>query len=215
MADAPVIRLGVLASGRGSNFVALAEAARCGRLGGEVALLVSDRAEAPALGHARRLGVPALHLDPGPKRTRLAPEAEHRYVGALREHGVRAVLLAGFMRVLHEGFLEAYAGAVLNIHPSLLPAFPGLEGVRQAFEHGVAVTGCTVHLVDASLDAGPILAQRPVPVLPGDDLESLTARVHEAEHVLYPETVRRFLTEPFAVVGRRVVWGAGERWDSR
>lgn len=211
MDSAPVVRLGVLASGRGSNLAALADAARSGRLGGEVSLLVTDRPDAGALDEARRRGVRALYLDPGPRRTRLAPEAEASYVEALREHGVRVVLLAGFMRILHGTFLEAFPGAVLNIHPSLLPAFPGLEGARQALEHGVAVTGCTVHLVDASLDGGPILGQAAVPVLPEDDLESLTARVHEAEHRLYPETVRRFLTEPFALVGRRVLWGRGER----
>jgi phosphoribosylglycinamide formyltransferase 1 len=211
MTGAPAIRLGVLASGRGSNFAALADAARSGRLGGEVSLLVTDRPDAGALAEARRRSVPALCLDPGSQRTRLAPEAEARYVEALRAHGVRVVLLAGFMRILHATFLDAFPGAVLNIHPSLLPAFPGLEGVRQALDHGVAITGCTVHLVDASLDGGPVLGQAAVPVLPEDDLGSLTARVHEAEHRLYPEVVRRFLTEPFALAGRRVVWGRGER----
>jgi phosphoribosylglycinamide formyltransferase-1 len=210
-----MLRLGVLASGRGSNFVALAEAARAGRLGGELALLVSDRADAGALSEARRLEVPALHLDPGPKRTRLTPEAERHYVETLREHGVRVVLLAGFMRVLHEDFLGAFPEAVLNIHPSLLPAFPGLEGGRQALEYGVMVTGCTVHLVDALLDAGPILGQRAVPVRPADDLDALMARIHEAEHTLYPEVVHRYLSEPFAVVGRRVVWGTGARHGGR
>ncbi len=209
MTPAPVVRLGVLASGRGSNFAALADAARSGRLGGEVALLLVDRPEAGALDEARRRGVPGLYLDPGPKRTRLAPEAELRYLETLRQNGVRVVLLAGFMRVLHEEFLAAFPMAVLNIHPSLLPAFPGLEAARQAHAHGVSVTGCTVHLVDSSLDGGPILGQAVVPVLPADDLESLTARLHEAERRLYPETVRRYLTEPFALEGRRVVWGRG------
>jgi phosphoribosylglycinamide formyltransferase-1 len=208
---ASVLRLGVLASGRGSNFAALADAGRAGWLGGEVALLLADRPDAGALDEARRRGVPALHLDPGSKRTRLEPEAERRYAEALRERGVQVVLLAGFMRVLHEEFLGAFPMAVLNIHPSLLPAFPGLDAARQALAHGVAVTGCTVHLVDASLDGGPILDQAVVPVLPGDDLESLTGRIHEAEHRLYPETVHRYLTEPFALAGRRVVWGRGER----
>jgi phosphoribosylglycinamide formyltransferase-1 len=202
------IGLGVLASGRGSNFSALADAAREGRLGGAVSLLVVDRPEAGALAEARRRGVPALFLDPGPRHTRLGPDAEQRYVEALREHGVGVVLLAGFMRVLHEGFLGAFPMAVLNVHPSLLPAFPGLEAPRQALDHGVAVTGCTVHLVDASVDGGPILAQAAVPVLPGDDAARLTARIQEAEHRLYPQTVHRFLTEPFTVAGRRVIWGA-------
>jgi phosphoribosylglycinamide formyltransferase 1 len=214
MNGAPAVRLGVLASGRGSNFAALADAARAGRLGGEVALLLADRPDAGALEEAQRRGIPALQLDPGPKHTRLTSDAEALYVETLRRHGVRVVLLAGFMRVLHDTFLGAFPMAVLNIHPSLLPAFPGLDAARRALAHGVGVTGCTVHLVDASLDGGPILGQTAVPVLPADDLESLTARIHEAEHRLYPDTVRRFLTEPLALEGRRAIWGRGEcrRW---
>jgi phosphoribosylglycinamide formyltransferase-1 len=208
MTERTPTKLGVLASGRGSNFAALADAARAGRLGGAVSLLVVDRPEAGALAEARRRDVPALCLDPGPRRTRLSPGAERLYAGTLREHGVAVVLLAGFMRVLHEGFLGAFPMAVLNIHPSLLPAFPGLDAPRRALEHGAAVTGCTVHLVDASVDGGPILAQEAVPVLPGDDAARLTARIQEAEHRLYADTVRRFLTEPFALEGRRVIWGA-------
>jgi len=200
------IRLGVLASGRGSNFAALADAARAGRLGGEIALLVVDRAEAGACQEARRRSIPEQFLDPGPKRTRLSPEAEKRLVRLLRDHGVRVVLLAGFMRMIHEDLLDAFPMSVINIHPSLLPAFPGLEAPRQALEHGVAITGTTVHLVDSSLDGGPILAQAAVPVLPGDDVQTLTHRIQAAEHVLYPETVRRFLESRPKVEGRRVIW---------
>ena len=200
------IRLGVLASGRGSNFAALADAARAGRLGGEIAVLVTDRAEAGARDEARRRSIPDVYLDPGPKRTRLAPEAEKRLAGLLRDHGVRVVLLAGFMRMIHEDLLDAFPMALINIHPSLLPAFPGLEAPRQALEHGVAITGTTVHLVDDSLDGGPILAQAAVPVLPGDDVASLTHRIQSAEHVLFPETVSRFLRTPPRLLGRRVIW---------
>lgn len=200
------VRLGVLASGRGSNFAALADAARAGRLGGEVAVLVTDRAEAGARDEARRRSIPDVFLDPGPKRTRLAPEAEKRLAGLLRDHGVRVVLLAGFMRMIHEDLLDAFPMALINIHPSLLPAFPGLEAPRQALEHGVAITGTTVHLVDSSLDGGPILAQACVPILSGDDVASLTHRIQSAEHVLFPETVRRFLSKPPRLEGRRVIW---------
>jgi phosphoribosylglycinamide formyltransferase-1 len=201
------VRLGVLASGRGSNFAALADAGAAGRLGGgTIDVLLVDRPDAGALSEAKRRGIHATFVDPGPRRARLSPEAEAAYVRTLRERGVDVVLLAGFLRILDETFLSAYPMAVLNIHPSLLPAFPGLESVARAFAHGVAYTGCTVHLVDATLDGGPILAQTAVPVLPSDTEATLLQRVHTAEHALYPDTVRRFLSEPFHVEGRRVVW---------
>jgi phosphoribosylglycinamide formyltransferase-1 len=196
--------LAVLASGQGTNFEALAQAERRGVLGGRIAVLVSDRAEAPALERARRLGVEPLHLEPGRLRSRIEHEAG--YLDALRARGVDTVLLAGFMRLLGGPFLSAYPERILNIHPSLLPAFPGLDAIRQAFEHGVRWTGCTVHLVNEGTDSGPILAQAAVEILEHDTLATLTARVHEAEHRLYPETVARFLSEPFRVEGRRVRW---------
>jgi phosphoribosylglycinamide formyltransferase-1 len=203
--------LAVLASGQGTNFEALAEAAARGALGGCIALLLSDRPAAPVLERARRRGVEALYLDPGRYQTKL--ETEAGYVEALRARGVEVVLLAGFMRVLHETFLDAYRGRILNIHPSLLPSFPGLEAIRQAWDHGARVTGCTVHLVDQGVDAGPILGQAAVEVRDDDTLESLTARIHEAEHRLYPATVRRYLVESFRLEGRRVVWMTeGRRW---
>jgi len=201
-------KLGVLASGTGSNFVSLADASLEDRLGGEIAVLISDREEAPVLERARERDVPALYLDPGKYRTRLTDETETHYVQVLREHGVQVVLLAGFMRVIHERFLEAFPDAVLNVHPSLLPAFRGLRGPRQALEYGATVAGCTIHLVNETVDGGPILAQEAIRVLPGDDAGSLTRRIQAVEHRLYPETVRRFLTEPYRVDGRRVIWGA-------
>lgn len=200
-------RLGVLASGTGTNFVALADASREGRLGGEIAVLISDRESAPVLDRARERRVPAVYLDPGKYRTRLSDESETRYIEVLREHRVQIVLLAGFMRVMHQRFLEAFPDSVLNVHPSLLPAFPGLHGARQALEYGAAVAGCTIHLVNETVDGGPILAQEAIPVLPEDDADSLTRRIQEVEHRLYPEAVRRFLTEPFRIDGRRVIWG--------
>jgi len=193
----------VLASGQGTNFEALALAAKRGDLGGPIALLATDRTDAPALDRARRLGVEALVLPAGSRwRSRLADERP--WIDALCERGVDTVLLAGFMRRLHAPFLSTFEGRILNIHPSLLPAFPGLDAIRQAWDHGVRVTGCTVHLVDEALEAGPIVAQAPVEIGDGDTLESLEARIHEAEHRLYPVAVRRFLTMPWRIEGRRL-----------
>ncbi len=200
--------LAILASGEGTNFEALANAARRGELGGRVAVLVSDQAHAPALERARRLGIEALHLPPGSRRTRL--EDERPWLDALRARGVEVVLLAGFMRRLHATLLDAFADRILNIHPSLLPAFPGLDAIRQAWEHGVRVTGCTVHVVTEGLDAGPILAQSAVEVRDGDTLESLTDRIHAAEHRLYPQTVARYLGGAWSWEGRRWRTGAGD-----
>lgn len=196
--------LAVFASGRGSNFGALAEAARRGELGGEIRVLLCDQSGAPVLERARRLGIEALTPPTGRFRTRL--EDERPWVDALRERGVGTLVLAGFMRRLHAPLLGAFAGRTLNIHPSLLPAFPGLDAIGRAWRAGVRVTGCTVHLVTDALDAGPILAQRAVEIGDDEPLESLEERLHAAEHALYPATVRRFLTEPGHVDGERWVW---------
>jgi phosphoribosylglycinamide formyltransferase-1 len=199
--------IAVLASGSGTNFEALALAARCGELGGEIAVLLCDRPAAPVLERARRLGIEALCPPVGPFRTRL--EDEGPWLAALRERSVGTVLLAGFMRRLHEPMLAAFPDRILNLHPSLLPAFPGLDAIRRAWEHGVRVTGCTVHLVTPEVDGGPILAQRAVEVRDRETLASLEARMHEAEHRLYPATVRRYLAEPWRREGRRIVFGSG------
>jgi phosphoribosylglycinamide formyltransferase-1 len=196
--------LAVLASGRGTNLQALVQAERQARLGGHIVVLACDVLGAPALQRARELALETLVLPVGRFRTRL--EDESVWIAALRERGVDTVLLAGFMRRLHAPFLQAFAGRILNLHPSLLPAFPGLDSIRQAWEHGVAVTGCTVHLVDDTLDGGPIVAQAAVVVRDGESLSSLEGRVHEAEHALYPAAVHRFLTEPFRIDGRRLVF---------
>jgi len=203
----PPATIAVLASGSGTNFEALALAARSGELPGRIAALLCDRRGAPALKRARRLGIEALCPPAGRFRTRL--EDEGPWLAVLRERAVDTVLLAGFMRRLHGTLLEAYPDRILNIHPSLLPAFPGLDAIRRAWEHGVRVTGCTVHLVTAEVDGGPILAQRAVELRDGETLESLEARIHEAEHRLYPATVRRYLAEPWRREGRRIVFGAG------
>jgi phosphoribosylglycinamide formyltransferase-1 len=195
--------LAVLASGQGTNFEALALAAQRGELGGRLALLATDRPDAPVLDRARRLGVEALTLPAGSRwRSRL--EDERPWIDALGAREVDTVLLAGFMRRLHGPFLSAFEGRILNIHPSLLPAFPGLDAIGQAWEHGVRVTGCTVHLVNEALDAGPIVAQSTVAVEDWDTLETLESRIHEAEHRLYPQAVRRFLGEPWRIEGQRL-----------
>jgi phosphoribosylglycinamide formyltransferase 1 len=198
-------RLAVLASGDGSNFEALALAAREGALGGDIVLLLCDVPGARVLERARRLGVPSACPPCGRARTRLEDEAP--WLEALRAQRVDGLLLAGFMRRLHAPLLSAYPDRILNLHPSLLPAFPGLDAVAQALAHGVRWTGCTVHVVDAELDHGPIVAQQPVEVLDGDTVATLAARIHEAEHRLYPRAVRRWLAEPWRREGRRIVFG--------
>jgi phosphoribosylglycinamide formyltransferase-1 len=201
-------RIAVLASGHGSNFEALASAAARGELGGSIVALLCDQPGAFALERARRLGIEPVTPPVGRFRTRIEDEAP--WVQALRERRVDVVLLAGFMRRLHEGMLGAWPERILNIHPSLLPAFPGRDGIGQAFRHGARVTGCTVHLVDAALDAGPIVAQRAVEILDDDTLATLESRVHAAEHALYPAAVRDFLVRPWTIERGRLVFGTGE-----
>lgn len=202
MSSKPPYRLGILGSGRGSNFVAIADTIAGGRLPAAVALVVSDVEEAGILGHARERGLPARHLDPGRFRTKLDEAAEAAYIGALQEAQVDLVVLAGFMRILKGEFLRAFAGRVVNIHPSLLPSFPGLEAWRQALDYGVKVTGCTVHLVDQGIDTGPILGQRAIPVLDGDTATTLHARIQQAERELYPAVVAGLARGEIRVRGR-------------
>jgi phosphoribosylglycinamide formyltransferase-1 len=185
-------RFGVLGSGKGSNFRALAQAWRDGSLGAVPVLVLSDNPEAGILSLGAEFGLPARSVPPGPFRTRMAPEAEEEVVRLLRDAQADFVVLAGFLRVIKSPLLEAFPGRILNIHPSLLPSFRGLEAWRQALEAGTPETGCTVHLVDAGVDTGRILGQARVPVLPGDSAESLHARIQAAEHALYPRIVREF-----------------------
>ena len=196
------LRLGVLGSGKGSNFVAIAQAIQDGTLPAEVGLVISDVAEAGILRHARDRGIPARFIPPGAFRTKLDPGAEAAFIGALQEARVDLVVLAGFMRILKGDFLKAFEGRVVNIHPSLLPSFPGLEAWKQALDYGVKVTGCTVHWVDQGVDTGPILAQRAVPVLDNDTVASLHQRIQEAERTLYPETLARLARGGWATPGR-------------
>lgn len=201
-------RIAVFASGNGSNFEALAVAAMRGELGGSIVALLSDQPQAFALERARRFGIEALTPPAGRFKTKL--EDERPWLDALAERRVDTVLLAGFMRRLHAPLLAAFARRMLNLHPSLLPSFPGLDAIGQAWRHGVRVTGCTVHLVEDGLDTGPIVAQQAVEIAEGESLESLAARIHAAEHTLYPAAVRRFLTEPWVIHDRRLVFHASE-----
>ncbi len=197
-------RVGVLLSGRGSNFLALHGAMERGEVPAQVAVVVSNVPEAPGLEKARALRLPVVSLPHRLEASRLAHEA--RVLKALDHAEVEWICLAGYMRRLSASFVAQYPNRILNIHPSLLPAFPGLEAQRQAFEHGVKVAGCTVHLVDEEVDAGPIVVQRAVPVRDDDTAESLAARILTEEHKAYPEALKRLLEGRWEVVGRRVVF---------
>jgi phosphoribosylglycinamide formyltransferase, formyltetrahydrofolate-dependent len=196
----------VLGSGKGSNFVAIADAIATGQIPAEVALVLSDVENAGILEHARARQMPAQFIPPGKFRTKLDEEAECAFVEGLQAAKVDLIVLAGFMRVLKGDFLRAFEGRIVNIHPSLLPSFPGLQAWKQALDHGVKVTGCTVHYVDAGVDSGAIIGQQTVPVLDDDTPESLHQRIHKAEHELYPKCVAAIARGEVSVHGRRVVW---------
>ena len=185
------LKLGVLGSGKGSNFKAIMEQIIDGKLPAEVRLVISDVPDAGILSYARDFQVPALFVNPGKYRTRLETEVEQDIVRLLQEAGVELVVLAGFMRVLKEPLLRAFPRSIINIHPSLLPKYKGLEAWKQALEAGEKVAGCTVHYVEKELDAGHIVAQREVEIRTDDTPESLHARIQEAEHELLPEVVRQ------------------------
>jgi phosphoribosylglycinamide formyltransferase 1 len=184
--------LGILGSGKGSNCRAILEQISAGKLAAEARLVISDVFDAGILDIAREFGVPNAFLPPGKFRTRLEPAAEMELVKLLRDAGVELVVLAGFMRVLKEPMLTAFARRIINLHPSLLPKFPGVEAWKQALDAGEKITGCSVHYVDAGIDSGEIIAQRKVPVLPGDTAETLHARIQVAERALYPEVIAQF-----------------------
>lgn len=198
------VRVGVLASGRGSNFEALWSAQQTGTLGARIVCLVSDNADAPALRRAAQLGLATRHVEAGARRGSLSAAAQADILEFLRAQRVDLVCLAGFMRILGDVLLEAFPRAILNIHPSLLPSFPGLDAQRQALEHGVKVSGCTVHFVDAGVDTGPIIAQAAVPVRADDSAETLAARILEQEHRIYAEAVREWAAGHLQVRGRTV-----------
>jgi phosphoribosylglycinamide formyltransferase-1 len=188
------LRLGILGSGKGSNFRAIAEAISAGALDAEVRVVISDVADAGILALARERGLRAEFVAPGRFRTKLEPESEQSIVTLLRDAKVELVVLAGWMRMIKTPLLEAFPRQIINIHPSLLPAFPGLEAWKQAVAAGIEESGCTVHYVDAGMDSGEIIAQRRVPVLAGDTPEILHARIQEQEHQLYPAVLAQLAT---------------------
>jgi phosphoribosylglycinamide formyltransferase-1 len=198
----PLKKLGILLSGRGSNFEAIADSIQAGRLQAEIAIVISNRADAPGLESARRRG---LHARLIASKGRVREEHDAEVVAALKEAQVDLICLAGYMRLLSADFIMAFPNRILNIHPSLLPAFPGMEAQRQALEYGVKVSGCTVHFVDEHLDHGPIILQKTVPVLDGDDAHSLSARILKQEHIAYSEAVALVLSGEVEVRERRVV----------
>ena len=194
-------RVAVLLSGRGSNFLALHEAMSHGEVPARIVVVVTNKPKAAGAAKATELGIPAVAIS---RRGLTREQHEERILEELRQHRAEWVCLAGYMRLLSPRFVAAFPHRILNIHPSLLPAFPGLDAQHQAWEHGVRVSGCTVHLVDEGLDSGPIVVQRAVPVAEGDDPEALAARILVEEHRAYPEALRRLLTTSWAVEGRRL-----------
>lgn len=194
--------LGILLSGRGSNFEAIADNVASGKLDAKIAVVISNRADATGIEAARRRGLKALVI---PSKDKPREEHDRLVTAALQDNRADLVCLAGYMRLLSPWFIMQFPNRILNIHPSLLPAFPGLEAQKQAFEYGVRVSGCTVHFVDADLDHGAIILQRTVPVLDSDDEHALAARILEQEHVAYSEAIRIVLEGKYHIVGRRVI----------
>jgi phosphoribosylglycinamide formyltransferase-1 len=195
-------RIAILISGRGSNMVALLDAIRDGRLDAEAAVVISNVESAAGLAKARQFGVETLVIS---HKNRTREEHDREIVAELNRRAVSLVCLAGYMRLLGSLFVRSFEHRILNIHPSLLPAFPGIDAQRQALDHGVKITGCTVHLVDEQLDHGPIVMQRAVEILDDDTVESLSARILEQEHGIYPDAVARVLSGDFRIEGRRVL----------
>jgi phosphoribosylglycinamide formyltransferase 1 len=195
-------KLGILLSGRGSNFEAIAASIKAGRLQAEIAIVISNRPDAPGLQSAKHRGLNARLI---PSRGRIREEHDREVIDALKEANVDLVCLAGYMRLLSPEFVRAFPNRILNIHPSLLPAFPGLDAQKQALEYGAKISGCTVHIVDEHLDHGPIIVQKTVPVLETDDEHSLATRILEQEHIAYTEAIKLMLSGAVEVQGRRVV----------
>lgn len=199
------MKIGVLGSGKGTNFEAILKAIQDGNLQAQVAVVLSDVADAPILEKARKAGIPAESIAPGKYCTRLEPDVEESFVRSLKNHGVEWVALAGFMRILKGPLFKAYPRRILNIHPSLLPSFPGLDSWRQAWEWGAKFTGCTVHFVDEGIDTGPIILQEAVKIEEGDSPEKVHQKIQEVEHRLYPEALQLIFEKRLEVKGRRVL----------
>lgn len=197
--------IGVLASGKGSNLQAIINQIKNGFLKVKIGVVISDNPDAFALEIARSSGIPAKYIEPGRYRTFLEPEQEGKYVKCLQQHNVELICLAGFMRVIKKTFFKFYRGRIINIHPSLLPSFRGLEAWKQAIEYGVRFTGCTVHFVEEDIDTGPIILQAVVPVLDDDTPETLHQRIQEKEHIIYPLAIKLISEQRIVIKGRRVV----------
>jgi phosphoribosylglycinamide formyltransferase-1 len=198
------MKIGILISGRGSNMSALIEAVKSGEIPkSEISIVVSDKSEAAGLERAREKDVETLVIE---RKERTRSEHDAKIVSELKKRNVELVCLAGYMRLLSGDFIEAFRNRIINIHPSLLPSFPGLDAQRQAFEYGVRVSGCTVHFVDEGLDSGAIIAQKAVPVLDDDKPETLSARILEQEHRLYVEAVSKIVSGKYEIKGRRVIF---------
>jgi phosphoribosylglycinamide formyltransferase-1 len=197
------LRLGVLASGRGSNLQSIMDAAAAGKIKAEVAVVISDNKDAFALERARKAGIPALHVNP--KNYGSKDEYERAILKLLKEHNVQLVCLAGYMRIVGKVILDAFPNRVINIHPALLPSFPGLHGQQQAWEYGVKYSGCTVHFVDEGMDTGSIIIQAVVPVYDDDTADTLAARILEQEHIIYPEAIGLLADGRLKLSGRKVL----------
>lgn len=198
------LKIAILGSGKGSNAQAILDAIAAKRLNAVVVCVLSDVEDAYILERARRAGIPAGFVSAAPFKTKLEGEGERRYVEVLRRYGADVVALAGFMRIIKRGMLDAFPNRILNIHPALLPAFPGMESWKQALDYGAKVAGCTVHFVDAGTDTGPIILQKVVPVLDNDTASSLHARIQEQEHIAFPEALQLMADGRLRVDGRRV-----------
>ncbi len=196
------MKLGILLSGRGSNFLAIANNVASGKLPqAEIVIVISNRADAPGIDTALKRGLNALAI---PSQGKPREQHDREVVAALKSAGAELVVLAGYMRLLSPWFVQQFPNRIINIHPSLLPAFPGLDAQRQAFEYGVKVSGCTVHFVDEQLDHGAIIVQRTVPVLPDDDEHTLAGRILEQEHIAYSEAIRILVTGKYEIEGRKI-----------
>lgn len=201
------LKIAILGSGRGSNGQSIIDAIEAGTLSAEIVCVISDVADAGILDRARAHHIPALFVSAAPFKTKLEGRAEAEYIRILRGYGAEVIVLAGFMRLVKKGLLDAFPNRILNIHPALLPAFPGMASWKQALAYGAKVTGCTVHLVDEGTDTGPIIVQKAVPILENDTPETLHARIQEQEHIAYPEALRWIATHRFRLEGRRVRLG--------
>lgn len=200
-----MINIGILVSGRGTNMEEIIKATKDGRIEGKVVIVISDNKDADALNKAKKHGIEAIYLDPMTEKKTLIGEAEENYIRILKERKTDLVCLAGFMRILKSRFIREFSGRIINIHPSLLPSFPGLEAQRKALEYGVRFTGCTVHFVDECVDGGPIIQQAVVPVYHDDTVEILSDRILKQEHRIYVETINLFSKNRIKLDGRKVI----------